>query len=483
MSAKVTRLTLDVTNMTSDEKVVLDGFKIRETVVYVQSEELPLARIPIKAIVEDKEIKLNDWIDGLYKGQNIIVCGESDTSRGNNTCELVTIEEVVHDLSDDGCTQITLKEALKDQYVRNTVTINANVALATHGEGVTEVLGSGDAGKTFQKFYLRQNPLTYISSSKFGGVETSLNVRVNDILWEEVPSFYGRGPDDRIYITRLDNDGKTYVLFGDGVTGARLPTGQENVTAVYRKGIGVDGMVKPGQLSLLMTRPYGVKAVNNPLAASDAADPEKLERARKNSPFTVLTLDRVVSLRDFEDFSYTFAGIEKAKADLVWDGETRLVYITVAGAEGKAVDKTSTLYKNLKDAIESSGTGRQSFRIESYIPQSFFIKAGIEVDSRYIEDKVIKQVKTTLETVFSFDQRHLAQPVTKSEVLAVIQAVPGVQAVDLDALYLSGGEKKANDYLAAPKGRWDRLLNQPAPAELLTLSPVGVTITLMETKQ
>jgi hypothetical protein len=483
MNAKVTRLTLDVTNLTSGEEDVLDGFKIRETAVYVQSEELPLAPVPIKTEVKDNQIKLNDWIDGLYQGQNIIVCGESHTTRGTNACELVTIEEVLHDLSDDGCTQIKLKEGLKNQFVRNTVTINANVALATHGEAVTEVLGSGDASQGFRKFYLRQNPLTYISSSKPGGVETTLKVRVNDILWEEVSSFYGRGPDERIYITRQDNDGKTYVLFGDGITGARLPSGRENITAAYRKGIGEDAMVNPGQLSLLMTRPYGVKAVNNPLAASGAADPEKLEQARKNSPFTVLTLDRVVSLRDFEDFAYAFAGIEKARADWVWDVETRLVYITVAGAKGKAVEKTSTLYKNLQDAIESSGTGRQPFRIESYVSRSFFIKAGIKIDSRYIKEKVIKQVKTTLETVFSFDRRHLAQLVTKSEVLAVIQAVPGVEAVDLDALYLSGGDQVANDYLDAPKGRWDRGCNQPAPAELLTLSPIGVTITLMETKK
>ena len=52
---------------------------------------------------------------------------------------------------------------------------------------------------------------------------------------------------------------KTTVQFGDGVTGARLPTGQENVRAIYRKGIGLEGLVKAEQLSLLMTRPLGVK--------------------------------------------------------------------------------------------------------------------------------------------------------------------------------------------------------------------------------
>jgi hypothetical protein len=480
LSAKVTRLTLDVTNMTSTEKTILDGFKIRETAVYVQSEQLPLAPIPIKTAVKDKEINLNGWIDGLYKGQNIIVCGESDTARGTDACELVTIEEVLHDLAFDGGTKIKLKKDLENNYVRSTVTINANVVSATHGESVSETLGSGDAAQIFQKFYLRQNPLTYISSSKPGGIETTLQVRVNDLLWTEVPSFYNRGPHERIYITRLDNDGKTYVMFGDGITGARLPSGLENVTAAYRKGIGVDGMVNPGQLSLLMSKPYGVKEVVNPLAASGAADPETLDKARKNSPLTVLTLDRVVSLLDFEDFAHAFAGIEKARADWVWDGETRLVYITVAGAEGKAVSADSTLCKNLRAAVEGSGTGRQPFRIGSFVSRSFFVDVAVKIDTRYIDEKVLKQVKSTLESLFSFDSRRLAQPVTKSEVMAVIQGVPGVEAVDINALYLSGGQEIANNYLAARSGRWDPAAKQPAPAELLTISPNGITLTEMK---
>ena len=80
--------------------------------------------------------------------------------------------------------------------------------------------------------------------------------------------FYGHGPEERIYVTRTDDEGKTAVIFGDGKTGARLPTGQENVQAKYRKGIGLSGLVKANQISQLMTRPLGVKGVTNPMAPS-----------------------------------------------------------------------------------------------------------------------------------------------------------------------------------------------------------------------
>jgi len=86
----------------------------------------------------------------------------------------------------------------------------------------------------------------------------------------------------------------------------RPATGQENVRASYRKGIGLGGLVKAEQLKLLMSRPLGLKDVTNPIEATGAADPESADEARRNAPLTVLTLDRIVSLRDYEDFCGPF---------------------------------------------------------------------------------------------------------------------------------------------------------------------------------
>ena len=58
---------------------------------------------------------------------------------------------------------------LRFRYVRKTVTINANVAPATHGDTVTEVLGSGDAARPNQAFVLKKPPLTYTPSADPSG--------------------------------------------------------------------------------------------------------------------------------------------------------------------------------------------------------------------------------------------------------------------------------------------------------------------------
>ena len=386
-------------------------------------------------------------------------------------------------------TQILLEAPLLRSYDRPTVTIYGNVAAATHGETRREVLGSGDAARGFQKFTLKQKPLTYVSAANASGAETTLQVRVNDVLWDEASSLYGLPARERAYIARLDDDGNVTLTFGDGAAGARLPTGAENIVATYRTGIGVAGMVKAGQLSLLMTRPLGVQKVSNPLAPTGAADPEARDQARQNAPFTVLTLDRIVSLRDFEDFARAFAGIGKAQAAWLWDGERRIVHVTIAAAASNGVDFTvapsSPLFTHLAEAMDAARDTVQPLAIASYEPIFFRLKARVLIDPAYIAEKVLAAVKAALTQAYAFEPRDFGQPVHKSEVVAVIQAVEGVTAAFLDELYLRGQTPDLYTPLLASRARCDKPdehdtacpPEQRKPAQLLLLDPNGIDVT------
>src|SRR5204862_620002 len=104
-----------------------------------------------------------------------------------------------------------------------------------------------------------------------------------------------------------------------------------------RRGIGSHGLVAPDQLSMLVTRPPGVRDASNPLAANGAADPETAEQSRGNAPIAVRTLDRIVTLDDYADFVRASAGIAKARVDCAWRGAQRVIIVTVAGPGGTAV--------------------------------------------------------------------------------------------------------------------------------------------------
>lgn len=473
MMGKITRLTLD-------SRYKWDTFRPRNVTVFAQSEELPLARFPVADEVKGSEIELDGFVDGIFAGHHVVVSGELTNRRGVIASEVATVLKAEHLLMTEGFTRLKLELPLAHSYIRRTVRINANVALATHGETVREVLGGGDATRPFQRFTLRQPPLTYTGAATPTGSQTTLSIRVNGLLWREVGSFYGRGPAERIYVTRTDDDGKTNVIFGDGVTGARLPTGTENVVATYRKGSGPGGIVKAGQLSLLMSRPLGLKGATNPLPAEGASAPEPRDAARTNAPLTVMTLGRIVSLRDYEDFARAFAGVGKARATWTWVGEQRGVLVTVAGVGGAALASGSTLHKNLLAAMRAAGDTSVPLNLADYHKRFFRLKAQVKVQEDYVAETVLAAVARALREQFSFDARQFGQDVTLSEVVSVMQSVAGVVAVDVDQLYRVGekiqfGKLFSRLPAAAPRPGTTKTTG----AELLTLDPAPPKLEIM----
>ena len=348
------------------------------------------------------------------------------------------------------------------------------------------MLGSGDAALAHQRFVLRKPPLTYVSAATAGGSESTLELRVNGILWDQAASLYDLGSRDERYMVRHEEDGTAQLVFGDGERGARLPTGSENVTARYRSGLGLEGNLDAGRLTLLLTRPAGVREVTNPLPAAGGGAPESLTDARVNAPLSVTTLGRIVSLQDYEDFARAFAGIGKAQALPLWDGERRLVSITIAAANGDPVDPQSALYHNLVQAIDACRDPVTPVVVGSYVRRSFSLAAKVLVDPRHLAADVFTAAEGALRTAFAFSRRTFGQAVTAGEVIAAIQETPGVVAVDLDRLYrdLVDAPAKASR-LSAATARW----SGPAgagpltilPAELLLINPSGIMLTEMTT--
>jgi hypothetical protein len=444
MSARVTQIEV---NVVAGPRITIGSMgELGSTVVYAQSESLTLADRVRDEAVGGCLIELGSFYDGLSPGQAVVVAGEPEDPPGEWCGEVGFLKSAEHNA---GLTVLTLIKNLDRKYKRSTATVNANVALATHGETVYEILGSGDATVSFQSFTLKQPPLTYVSVTTPSGIESTLEVRVNDILWKEVKTFLDCGPNDRVYVTRNDDDGKTVVQFGNGIAGSRLPTGVNNVTAKYRKGIGLAGLVKQEQLKTLLTKPLGVKEAINPCPASGGDDPESRDLARTNAPSKVRTLGRVVSLRDYEDFSRSFAGVAKALAIWAWVGQKRGVFITIAEPKGGEPSPESTLMKHLKSSLQEAGNPFAPIRLEPYRKIRFRIALSVEVLAEYLAEKVLSDVDLALRSAFSFESRCLGQPVFISEVMATVQSVPGVKAVDIDTLYRIDKPAAWNDRLPA----------------------------------
>src|SRR5690606_32353695 len=102
---------------------------------------------------------------------------------GVPAAELVMLAGVtqLQDATGRPYTRLDLATDLAYRYRRDTLVIYGNVVHATHGETRQEVLGSGDGSKAFQRFELRQSPLTFVAAPTPDGAQSTLVVRVNDI--------------------------------------------------------------------------------------------------------------------------------------------------------------------------------------------------------------------------------------------------------------------------------------------------------------
>src|SRR5204863_403272 len=203
-------------------------------------------------------------------------------------------------------------------------------APATRGETVgNEILGSADASQAFQSFTLKKKPLTYgLDPSAPDRIRAALQVRVNGILWREVPSFFGATATDEVYTVRADPDGTPRITFGDGVRGARPASGVGNITATYRFGAGA---AKPpaGTITQIARPVKGLRAVVNPLPARGGADAESGALLRIAAPRSALTLGRAVSLDDFEALARGFPGVVNAAAAWAFDGRLQRATVKI----------------------------------------------------------------------------------------------------------------------------------------------------------
>jgi predicted phage baseplate assembly protein len=348
--------------------------------------------------------------------------------------EIVRVADVrhLHSLGrvkpgDRNHTVVTLAGPLRHCLVRGTLTVAGNVAHATHGETKSEILGSGDASVPNQRFTLHSSPLTYLSADTPTGVLSSLELRVDDVLWPQLPSLVALGPDDRGFYVRADDEQVSSVIGPNGRWGRRFPSGTENIRARYRAGIGKPGNVDPGTISLLATKPLGVKDVLNPVPATGGADPESSEGIRRNVAVRLRTLDRLVSVPDYADFARAFAGVGKSNADRLDVRGREEIVVTIAGADDIPIERDSDLRRNLLMALRRFGDPLVGVRV--LVRERMVIRLELTVTIEPDRDwaKVGPNVESALLAALSFDQRELGQDVTGSEVLAIAHSVAGVR--------------------------------------------------------
>ncbi len=368
------------------------------------------------------------------------------------------------------------------------VAVLGNLAQATQGKAEREaVLGNGDGRAQFQTFKLPKAPLTYFLSDGATPPQVpELEVYVNGRRWTRVASFFGRGPREEIYIVREDADGASWVQFGDGEAGARLPSGIDNVTARYRSGAGAHGALKPGAAPSAGQRLEGLEKVRLPDVVSGGAQPEAAAKAREAAPGKVQSLGRLVSLQDYETEVNTIPGVSAATA--AWglkDGVPAVLLrvLLEAGREAEFQDVRATIAHFQR----CRGPDRFSVAIEQAFLRYAFLDLLYAYDPRLVKADVEARLRAALGLVGDEDHarsgllglrnRRLGEPEYASRIEGVVQQVQGVvwcRVTGLGMFAAGAADPTALVLPAAPRPFSAKL--GCAEAELLQLHPSHLTL-------
>lgn len=327
------------------------------------------------------------------------------------------------------------------------VTVYGNLADATQGktEDVT-VLGDGDNRATFQTFPLPKAPLTYLLQPEEAPPQhAELRVWVSGLQWTRVDSFFNAQPNDQVYVVREDADGKSYVQTGDGKTGAKLPSGQGNVSVQYRTGSGATGSLQTGTTPSAATRLTGLDKVLMPGPAVGGAAPEAEDGARIAAPGRMQSLGRLVSLADYEAEALAVPGVVKARATWAEPGGVPVLRLTVLTASESQAD-ADKVAQTLRALDRAKGARRYALEVIQGARKYVQVAMTVGYDPRRIASDVRNAIIEALGVageeangiagdhgLFSLSERQFGQSAHSSQLIAAVQQVTGVSWVTLTA--------------------------------------------------
>ena len=143
ITGRVTQLALDTAWLKQGDT---DLSTMRDTAVYAQAEALTQAEAPLDEAVPVNDIELAGDYSELLPGRTVVLSGQLAGSAADSL-RLSELAEIKAVTTSGGLTKLTLVKNLTRNFRRDSAAINANVALATHGETVAEVVGSGNGSR------------------------------------------------------------------------------------------------------------------------------------------------------------------------------------------------------------------------------------------------------------------------------------------------------------------------------------------------
>jgi hypothetical protein len=318
---------------------------------------------------------------------------------------------------------------LTEDFTRCDTVIYGNVVQAGHGETQNKkVLGSGDATRSGQTFHLDVREVSFVPDAAFAnGVKAALDIQVDGRTYQQMTNLRDSAPADPHYRVRMREDGTLDITFGDGMQGRRLPSGNNNIQVLLRKGVGLSGNLPPLSITKEVKPHYLLSGVCQPLLAVGGNDMESPASMRELAPRSLLTLARAVAVTDFANLAQAYSGVWQAAAIQQPSGTGRAQRIQVAVVPAGGGD-LGVLTQTLQNFLQASALPGIHISLVRY--QSIILNLQLQLQVATAEFdplQVSAAVRAHLLESFSLRNARLGKAFYTSQILAAVETVAGVE--------------------------------------------------------
>jgi hypothetical protein len=285
--------------------------------------------------------------------------------------------------------------------------------------------------------------------------------------WTPLLDLLESGPDDRVFVSEIDNQGFAHLRFGNGVLG-RQPEAGTAFQAVYRVGNGKAGNVGAETIHYMVFRKSKLTGVvitpRNPFAAVGGQDPEPIADVKQFAPYAFKAkLERAVTAGDYSTIAQDngrrwkeralleaadpgicmlpFRQLQAVKSSLRWNGSWYTAQVALDPEDTETPG--AALISEITDYLSPFRRIGHDLLVQParYVPITLALTVCVLPD--YLRGHVEGAVLDILSNrrlpdgrlgFFHPDNLSFGDGIYVSRLLAAVQAVPGVMDVTINEL-------------------------------------------------
>lgn len=276
-------------------------------------------------------------------------------------------------------------------------------------------------------------------------ISNTVAVTVNGETWNSITSLTLASADDQVFVVRTFASGSTFVTFGDGTFGNKLPT-DAVIRVTYRVGGGINGNIALNTVSTSLTgiipstfSPVTVLISNQTATGIGGRDAETLEEARTNIPFNTRTNDRCVTLDDYQTLTGRFSDpvhgtVAFARATTrtengLLEGNNVVIYAWTTGTGGGLVNLSAQLKQALITYLQGKAIATDLVQVfdgsSRPVPISLRFKTLSSFTITDVQNALTDTIKSIIQSL------RPGQSLIFSDMMRLLDETTGVDSVNI----------------------------------------------------